>query len=105
MTQQPTHQTHAVKEPAADEKKIDTPKPATAPTPTVADALAQLDKNIIDAGNPGPPGSGLYTLLETCANQFMGVPRSPFPPPVPAPMPSSGTTTAPPLSSGPAMRA
>ena len=41
--------------------------------------LRSLDADIRASGNPGPEGSGLYLLLETCAAQFMGVARRGFP--------------------------
>jgi hypothetical protein len=40
-------------------------------------ALESVDRDIIEHGLKGSaPGSGIKTLLELCANQFLGVPRS-----------------------------
>jgi hypothetical protein len=50
--------------------------------------LAAIDESIIKSGQNGPPGSGLFYLLETLAGQFMGTPRLGYPvdkPPVDKP--------------------
>jgi hypothetical protein len=41
--------------------------------------LAAIDESIIKSGQNGPPGSGLFYLLETLAGQFMGTPRLGYP--------------------------
>jgi hypothetical protein len=41
--------------------------------------LQAIDESIIKSGQNGPPGSGLFYLLETLAGQFMGTPRLGYP--------------------------
>lgn len=70
--------------------------------------LAALDEAIIKQGNPGPKGSGIFLLLETCASQFLGVPRAGFPAPKPkdepppehAPAPATPHASEPPKPAG-----
>ena len=69
-------------------------KASLALSPGLMKGIKALDEAVIAAGNPGPPGSGVYLVLETAANQFLGIPRAGFPADPPAD-PTAHETVAP----------